>query len=155
NRGATLRALGRFGEALAAYDRVLALNPGHRRCRFNRGLLLLQQGNLRAGWPEYESRRHGPAWGARIFGAPEWRGEDLAGKRLLLYAEQGLGDTIMFARFAPLLAARGTAVMLEVQPQLAQLMATLGGGVAVVRHGDTPPPCDFELPLLSVPFALG
>ncbi len=155
NRGNSLGALRRFDEALASYDRALAIQGNFADCRFNRALLLLLLGRYAEGWREYEWRRRLKAWVARNFAAPEWRGEDLHGKRLLLYAEQGLGDTIQFARFAPLLAKRGAEIVLDVQAPLGGLLQRVEGAARIVRQGETPPAADFQLPLMSVPFVLG
>src|SRR5262249_35594876 len=78
----------------------------------------------------------------------------LAGKTILLHAEQGLGDTIQFARYAPLLAAAGATVVLEVQPELKALLSRLDGVDAVVARGEAPPPFDLHCPLGSLPLAL-
>ena len=86
---------------------------------------------------------------------PLWLGEfPLARKTILLHAEQGLGDTILFARYAPLLAARGAKVVLEVQPELKSLMARLDGARAVIARGEKPSPFDVHCPLGSLPLAL-
>ncbi len=155
NRGNALGSLGRFDEALASYDNALALQADFADCRFNRALLLLLRGAFGDGWRDYESRRNLKNWVARAFDAPEWRGEDLHGKRVLLYAEQGLGDTIQFARFARLLAERGGDIIIEVQSPLGALMRSLTGVAQIVRQGEVVPAIDFQLPLLSVPFVLG
>lgn len=155
NRGLTLQQLGRFGEALASFDRALAIAPHYADCRCNRALLLLLIGRFAEGWAEYEWRRQLGSWHMQSIDAPEWRGEGLRGKRLLLRAEQGLGDTIQFARFAPLLAARGAAVILDVQRPLGGLLQSLDGAPTIVRQGDSLPPIDLQLPLLSVPLLLG
>lgn len=154
-RGDALGALGRFDEALASYDKALAIQPDFADCRFNRALLLLLRGAFAKGWREYEARRQLKSWTARQFDAPEWQGEDLRGKRLLLYAEQGFGDTVQFARFAGLLAERGGEIIIEAQPSLGGLMRSAAGVAEVVRPGDAWPAIDFHLPLMSVPFVLG
>jgi tetratricopeptide (TPR) repeat protein len=153
NRGIALVALDRLDDALASFDRALALQPDFAACRLNRAFLLLMLGRFAEGWREYEWRRQQPSWSERKFPAPEWRGEDLTGKRLLLHAEQALGNTISFARFAPLLARRGASVVLNAQRPLATLLRSLDD-VAVAADGDPLPPVDFHLPLMSVPFVL-
>jgi hypothetical protein len=83
-----------------------------------------------------------------------WLGEySLPGKTILLHAEQGLGDTIQFARYVPLVAARGAKVLLEVQPELNSLLSRLQGAAAVVARGEAPPPFDLHCPLGSLPLA--
>ena len=92
----------------------------------------------------------------RTFAAPLWLGkESLDGKTILLHAEQGLGDTIQFARYAPLLAARGAKVILEVQQPLRAALSRLPGAAVVIARGETPPRYDFHCPLLSLPLACG
>jgi len=151
NRGKALRELKRLDEALASLDRALQLGPGNADHRLNRGLLLLLLGSFADGWREYESRRTTKEWGERTFNGPEWAGEDVSGKRVLLYAEQGLGDTIQFARFARSVAGRGASVILEVQARLGALMQRLDCGAIIVPLGEQPPNFDLHLPLMSVP----
>ncbi len=115
-------------------------------------------GDFAAGWRAYESRWQ-IGWLAsqrRDFAAPLWLGaESLDGKTILLHAEQGLGDTIQFARYAPLLAARGATVILEVQRELVRLLADLRGAAAVVARQSSLPAYDFHCPLMSLPLACG
>jgi tetratricopeptide (TPR) repeat protein/GR25 family glycosyltransferase involved in LPS biosynthesis len=155
NRGNALGALGRFDDALASYDRALALEPDFADCRFNRALLLLRRGAFAEGWREYEWRRRLADWPARAVAGPEWRGETLAGRRLLLYGEGRLEDALQFARFVPLLAARSGDIVCEVEPPLAGLMRSLRGAAQIVERGDAVPPCDCHLPLASLPVVLG
>src|SRR6202012_3124994 len=97
--------------------------------RFNLAMALLSRGDLTAGWAGYEWRLRGGVEGIRPrdVSRPQWRGEDLAGRTILLHAEQGLGDTIQFCRYAPLVAARGGRVILEVPRPLHRLMSGLAG----------------------------
>ena len=86
---------------------------------------------------------------------PLWLGDyPLARKSVLLHAEQGLGDTIQFARYVPLLAATGAKIVLEVQSELTALMARLDGGATIIARGEAPPPFDVHCPLGSLPLAL-
>ena len=158
NRGVALRALGRHAAALASYDAALALRPEHITARTNRSLCLLQTGDFTQGWIEHEWRLRMPAFAptATRFADPPWRGsESLAGKTILLHAEQGFGDTLQFCRYAPLVAARGAHVVLEVGRPLARLLATLDGVAQVIVGGDKMPPIDSHCPLLSLPLAFG
>ena len=155
NRGGALQELRRFADALASYNRALAIRPDYAEAQWNKALLLLLNGSFADGWLAYESRRRMPSWTPRSFSGPEWSGGSLAGKRLLLYAEQGFGDTIQFARYAPLAAARGARVILEVQPSLESLLTTLNGVEAVVAMGNPLPPFDLHCSLLSLPFLFG
>jgi tetratricopeptide (TPR) repeat protein len=151
NRASVLQELRRFDEALATYDRAVAIAPDHAEAQTNRALLLLLTGDLARGWPAYEWRRKLPSWVERGFTQPEWSGEDIAGKRLLLHAEQGFGDTIQFARYAAQAAMRGADVVIEVQPSLKPLLGGLFGVEVVAAGLDQLPPFDLHCPLLSLP----
>ena len=155
NRGVVLEALGRFDEALASYDQALDIQPEHMEAVRNKGLLRLLTGAWREGWASVESRRRIASWVPRAFPGPELeRLEDAEGARVLLYAEQGLGDTIQFARFAQRLSAAGATVTLEVQAPLSGLMSGLAG-VTVVSRAGAVPAHDFHLPLMSLPRVMG
>jgi tetratricopeptide (TPR) repeat protein len=121
NRAAALRRLDRPHEALMSAQKALAIRPDFAHARFVEAVARLSLGDFAAGWRAYESRWH-VGWLAsqrRDYGAPLWLGKDsLAGKTILLHAEQGLGDTIQFLRYAPFLAAQGATVVLEVQQPL-------------------------------------
>jgi hypothetical protein len=153
NRGVAFQEAGRFEEALQSYDQALAVTPDFALCRFNRGALLLLTGRFAEGWEGYEWRRKLDNWTPRSLSAPEWSNGDPEGKRLFFYAEQGLGDTIQFSRFACAVAARGEEVVLEVPPALVRLLNGLKH-VKVIGSGDPPPQYDAHLPLMSVPRAL-
>jgi Flp pilus assembly protein TadD len=158
NRGNVLQQLGRHRDAVAAYDRALDLAPGSVDAHWNRGLCHLLMGDYAAGWPDYEWRwrRGARETQPRGFAQPLWLGgEDLAGRTILLHAEQGQGDALQFARYAPQVAARGGRVILEVFPSLAPLLAGLPGVAAVVARGDALPAFDLQCPLMSLPLALG
>lgn len=155
NRGNALLELGQTGEALASYDRSVDLNAQNAEYRFNRSLLLLLLGSFDEGWREYEWRRRRKISVERTFNVPEWEGEPVSGKRLLLYSEQGFGDTIQFARFARCVTNLGAQVILEVQAPLGGLLRRLDGEAIIVRRGEPLPEFDLRLPLVSVPFVLG
>ena len=146
---------GEYEAALGIYDRALALDPQHATTRANRATLLLLLGRMEDGWREYEWRWRAPGFTtkARDFGSPAWDGSDLSGRTILIHAEQGLGSAIQFVRYAPLVAARGGRVILECQPPLARLFASLAGsGVeAIVRKGEPLPEFDVHAPLMSLP----
>lgn len=155
NLGTTLMKQNRLDEALNAYRRALAIDPKFSKCKFNESLVRLLQGNLgREAWLKYEYRwvvlQESPARG---FKQPLWRGEPLAGRTILLHSEQGLGDTLQMIRYAPLLAAQGATVLLEVPPALRPLLEGLPGVTRLVSAGETLPPFDLQCPLLSLPFA--
>jgi tetratricopeptide (TPR) repeat protein len=156
NRGITLYSLMRFDESLGSYDSALALRPDHADAHFLRSLSGLVTGDFERGWAEYEWRRKAPSLRhkERDFDQPLWLGEDdLAGKTILLYSEQGFGDSIQFCRYAPLVAARGTRVIVEVEKPLYELMTSLAGVSRVVARGDRLPDFDFQCPLPSLPLA--
>jgi tetratricopeptide (TPR) repeat protein len=154
NRGTALIELQRFDDALASYDAALAIAPDYRECRWNRALLLLRLGSFALGWQEFEWRRQRSNWVARDLPGPEWDGQAPAGKRLFVYTEHGLGDTLQFARHASLVAAAGAHVTLEAQRSLRQLLGSLAG-VTVIAKGETAPAFDCHLPLMSFPRVLG
>ncbi len=118
---------------------------------------LLLHGRYEEGWREYEWRKQVEIlkWEHREFGVPQWTGEPLAGKRILLYAEQGFGDTLQFVRYARLVAERGGTVILEVQAGLRRWCAALKGVAECVAMGDALPEFDTFAPLMSLPFILG
>jgi tetratricopeptide (TPR) repeat protein len=152
NRGVALHELGRFDKALQSYDEALALRPDFADCRFNRALLLLLLGRFGEGWAEFEWRKSRTA---RQFAAPEWRGEDPRGKRVLVHAEPALGEVLQFVRFLGRVAARGAEVLLEVPPALVELLRPLDGVSRVIARGNELPEVDYHLSLLSLPFVLG
>jgi tetratricopeptide (TPR) repeat protein len=142
--------------ALGDFDKTIENEPTHAMANRFSGMVRLLHGDFARGWQQYEWRWRGenPADVLRDFGVPRWTGEaDLKGKRILLHAEQGFGDTIQFVRYAPMVAARGAHVVLEVLPPLQRLVADFAGVSELVMRGDKLPPVDFECPLLSLPLA--
>jgi Tfp pilus assembly protein PilF len=157
NRGNALLGLNRVQEALASYERAIALQPEHADAQFNAAMARLCLGDFGSGWRQYEWRWRTPLGAAarRHVAAPLWLGDaKLAGKTILLHAEQGLGDTIQFARYAPIVARLGARVLLEVQPSLRSIFVELEGVSAVISRGEPIPRCDLHCPLLSLPLAL-
>ncbi len=156
NRGMALAQLRRFEEAIASYGEVLARRKDHADALFNRALARLTLGDYRGGFADYEWRwRRTGAAPPKSRGRRLWLGDTpLAGKTILLHAEQGFGDTIQFARYAPLIAARGATVVLEVPRELKSLLSRLDGVAAVLAPGEAPPPFDLQCPLGSLPLAL-
>ncbi|RAK59967.1 hypothetical protein DJ021_09200 [Phenylobacterium hankyongense] len=149
NLGNVLLPLRRLEEAAAAFESALKVMPEHRDAALNLGLVRLAQGRWAEGWPLYEQRPerlNSPTFGLR---SPEWRGEPLAGKRLLVWGEQGLGDQIMMARFLPRL---GASAILAVRAPLARLLSPLAAEVIVKGDGAMPlPPHDYWTLPLSLP----
>jgi tetratricopeptide (TPR) repeat protein len=158
NRGNTLQAMKQFEQALASYDRALKLRPDYAEALANEGVCRLLIGDFDRGWEKYESRWETKQLRTvkRSFVQPLWTGrDDVRGKTILLYADQGLGDTIQFCRYVPLVAERGARVILEVQRPLQELMTTLISGAQIVSRGDPLPDFDMHCPLLSLPLAFG
>lgn len=158
NRGLLLHDLGRFEEALASYGQAIGLEPEYADAHWNRSLTLLLLGDFVAGWQEYEWRwrRTMVKDVATVFEQPLWLGEsDLRGRTILLHAEQGLGDTIQFCRYAPRVAALGARVVLEVQPALVPLLDQIEGVDKLIGRGEKLPAYDCHCPLLSLPLAFG
>ena len=158
NRALLLQLRYRWDDALASYDRAIRINPGYADAHYNRSLTALFLGDFAGGWPDFEWRwqvaQRINIGAGRDFPQPAWRGEQpLAGKRLLVYSEQGLGDTLQFCRYATLAAARGATVILEVQPSLVSLVSTLAGASQVIPKGDPLPSFDYHCPLMSLPLA--
>jgi len=159
DRGNALAALQRHAEAIASFDQALAIAPESASVHWNRALALLRAGDFEQGWKEYEWRWKVDApWSVpRDFPKESlWLGEQpVEGKTVLLYAEQGLGDTIQFVRYVSLVTALGAKVILEVQPELKTLLSDLKDVDGVIAKGEELPQFDFHCPLLSLPLAFG
>jgi tetratricopeptide (TPR) repeat protein len=156
NRGNALAALGRHSEALASCRRAYGVNPNYVNAQWHASLLKLRLGDYAGGFRQYEWRwqREENAKHRHNFAQPLWLGDaPVAGKTILLHHEQGFGDTIQMARYAPLLTAQGAHVILGVQPPLKSLMAGIGHGVQVVGSGEPIPDFDLHCPLMSLPLA--
>lgn len=156
NRGNALSSLGRIHEAIASYDFAVGLQPDYVNARWNRALAWLTQGNYKQGWPEYEWRWKRTETRTRHFPEPRWDGGALEGKTILLWCEQGLGDTIQFVRYASLVKNRGATVWLECQPHMAPMLSTCKGIDRVIVEGDPlPSGFDCQAPLMSLPLLCG
>lgn len=155
NLGLVLCDQADFQGALNAYQQALQLRPDDADAHFNLSLLLLLVGNLSLGFQEYEWRWKRPDVRSRCFDAPRWQGEDLTGKTILVWAEQGLGDTIQFLRYLPLLTLRGAWIWLECLEPLVPLLRTAPGIDQLVVKGDPLPEVDYQVPLMSLPYLLG
>ena len=105
--------------------------------------------------PNYEWRWRCAGAAKRDFGVPQWRGEDLSGKTILVHAEQDVGDMIQFVRYVPMLDARGATIVLEVPRSLMPLLGDIDGVTAMIGRGEPHPPIDLHCPLMSLPFAFG
>ncbi len=151
NRGTLWEIEADFDQALAWYERALALDPRHPDANFNHGRLLLHLERWAEGWEGYEWRLKNKRQKRAFFRSVMWDGSPLEGKTLVLHAEQGLGDTIQFCRYAPLMAERGGRVVLAVQPPLRRLLGDLPGVASCHDVGGAVPPFDFLMPLASLP----
>ena len=147
---------GELGRAKRCFEQVCRADPHNAESHTFIGHIHLLQGNFSLGWREHEWRWKTPHFlrHRRTFPQPLWQGEPLAGARILLHAEQGLGDTLQFVRYVPLVAAMGGKVALEVQSRLYRLLAETPGTSKVIRRGEPLPPVDWQCPLLSIPRAL-
>lgn len=152
-RGATLHDLKRFDEALTSYDTAQTIKPDYADAHWNESLCRLLIGDFERGWEKYEWRwKSGSLSAMRDFSKPVWLGkEDITGKTILLHAEQGLGDTIQFCRYAPLVSALGAKVLMEVPSSLKSLLATLKGVSQIMAIGEPLPEFDYHCPLMSLP----
>ena len=156
NRGVALSILGRAAEAEASYREALRLRPDFADAHNNLAYALLLTGRFEEGWTEHEWRwktKH-MSGGLRDFSAPLWNGETIGDRVILLHAEQGLGDTLQFCRYVPLIAS-GARIVLEVQAPLVRLLSQLPGVMEIVARGDSLPSFDLHCPLLSLPRAVG
>jgi tetratricopeptide (TPR) repeat protein len=156
NRGIILQELKRFDEAFDSYDFAIKINPDYADAYWNKSLSLLLLGKVELGWQLFEWRwkREPLLLHSRCFSQPLWLGqEELHGKTMLLHAEQGLGDTIQFCRYAKLVKARGAHVILEVPQALVGLLSQLEGVDELIPTGSTLPDFDYHCPLMSLPLA--
>ncbi len=155
NLGVVLQEKQRVNEAIACYRQAIELNPHHPVLHWNFAIASLMAGNFETGWNEYEWRwqvKHKPK---PRFPQPEWNGHDLEGRRILLYAEQGFGDTLMFIRFAKLVAERHGRVIVQCQPPLKRLLSNIPELTLVKAEGEALPEFDVQAPLMSLPRIFG
>lgn len=158
NIGTIHLAKGDLDAAELTFRRVQTVAPEHKEAAWNLAVTLLTRGNYTEGWPAYEHRWALPylAKTKREYPCPLWTGQQaIEGRTVLVYAEQGFGDTLQFARYIPVLARAGAAVHFHVQPALLRLLQQLEGAASVAPLGDTAPPSDYHIPLLSLPAAFG
>ena len=154
NLGWILEEQNRVPEALMQYRKALYYNPNHPDLRWNHGLACLMLGDYARGWRDYEFR-----WKARNkqkppLNSPEWKGEPLDNRSLLLYTEQGFGDTLMFLRFAQQMGRANDRISLRCQPQLKRLLSSQPEFEHVATNGDKLPSHDLHAPLMSLPLLL-
>ena len=160
--GVALHEVGRFDEALAAYGAACALDPGHPLARFHRAITLLTLGRFAEGWPDYELRLASEDRPRRVFPFPRWEGGSLSGKTLLVHAEQGIGDEILFASCLPEIVAAARGCVIDCAPKLAPIFQR-SFPTAMVRGGQQSDPVDWagslgvdlQVPAGSLPLHLG
>jgi Flp pilus assembly protein TadD len=155
--GVALVAAGLLDQSTAAFRAAIRLDPNQAEAHNGLGGNLLLQGDLEHGWPEYEWRWRGKGATSTPpdFQQPQWHGENVEGKIILLHAEQGFGDSIQFVRYVPLVAARGATILLQCPPDLRRLFQSVSGVQQTLLPGPVLPKFDFHCPLASLPLAFG
>ena len=159
NRGLALLELKRSEEAMACFEKAIEIMPDFPKAHFMKSMNLLMVGQFDQGWKLYEWRwksenNEKPEFKNRTFSKPLWLGaDDIAGKTILLHAEQGLGDTIQFCRYAKNVKERGARLLLEVPKALLGLLSGLEGVDQFVEKGKALPSFDYHCPLMSLPLA--
>jgi tetratricopeptide (TPR) repeat protein len=161
NLANALAAAGQHDQALSESRKAVELEPLSLQSHWNYAVILLRSGDLPGGFREYEWRwkqqsyfpRPSPRYYPPRFPTPHWTGGDITGRTILLHAEQGFGDTLHFCRYAPLVAARGARVIMEVQTELHRLFTSLTGVAEIFSRGQALPSFDEHCPLMSLPLA--
>jgi tetratricopeptide (TPR) repeat protein len=152
--GVTLARQAKWDEALDCYDRAIGLRFDFAEARRNRAQIWLARGDFERGWPEYEWRLNCPKCRFPTVTCPRWTGDDLDGRSILLVAEQGLGDTLQFIRYASLVEPRGGRIVVACPEPLIRLLSRYPGVDDVIDWNSPLPDCDVHAPLLSLPAIL-
>jgi FkbM family methyltransferase len=156
NRGLALQELKRLEDALASYDRALAIKPDYADALHNRGIARLLAGRLEEGFRDYEWRWKTSGFLSKApLKAKEWQGEDIDGRSILIFAEQGRGDVIQFARYLPLLVQRGADVSFLGPPEIIRLLGSLDPQVKLIGSLNVGHTFDFQCALISLPLRFG
>jgi tetratricopeptide (TPR) repeat protein len=153
--GTALQARAQFDDAWACYQTALSLDPELPDAHFSRSICLMRAGDLARGFSEYEWRWKCKSFSNRRFAVPRWDGSPPGGRTILLYAEQGLGDTLHFVRYAPDVKRAGGTVIVECQESVMKILASVDGIDQIVAFGSPLPPYDVHCPLMSLPGVLG
>ncbi len=149
--GFILQNKGLIEEAIKYFQKGLEIEPDNIDSHFNLAFPFLLLGNFEQGWKEYEWRRKLTDFSRREFSQQSWDSSDISGKTILLYAEQGFGDTIQFIRYVPLVAKKVTKIIIECQQQLISLFQNIEGIQQIIAYGEQLPLFDIYCPLLSLP----
>jgi tetratricopeptide (TPR) repeat protein len=151
NLGTVRDAQSLHDDALACFEKALGIDSGHAKAHFCHSLEVLARGRLAEGFEEYEWRWEAVRERPRASDGPAWNGERLDGRTILISAEQGLGDTLQFARYIPHIARRGGRVIVEAQPAAASLVRKVEGVAAVITPGEPLPDFDVQAAMMSLP----
>jgi tetratricopeptide (TPR) repeat protein len=151
NLGGVFLKQGKYGDAAACFERAVELQPELAEAQFNLSTLKLLAGDFEHGWPQYEWRWKVGQADLPKFQQPQWAGQPLNGQKILLHAEQGLGDTIQFIRYMPLVKDLGATVLVACPRPMFKLLATCSGIDGLFGNGDEVPPFDVHAPLMSLP----
>lgn len=151
NLGYTVKKMGYIDEALEIYNKVLEMEPDYALARFSRSLIYLILGDWQLGWKEYEWRWAAYDESPKKFDAPVWDGSNINGKRILLYAEQGLGDTIQFIRYAELVKDLGAYIIVETQDAVKDILKLCPYIDEVYSRGEHLPQFDTHIAMMSLP----
>jgi tetratricopeptide (TPR) repeat protein len=159
NLGVFLKDRKEFKEALKHYEEAIKLNPNFAEAHWNRSLILLTSGNFEEGWKEFRYRfKKQISLDSRIFGKPEWKGESLENKRILIASEQGLGDSIQFIRYLPLIKEKKGYIILECKKELEKLFGNIVEiDEIIIKEKDKVPDKDFDyyIHLMDLPGIFG
>jgi len=152
NKAANLQTENRFSEVIEACNKALIIDPNHRDARWNRGIAYLASGNLLDGFADYESRWLLPEFKNRSFDSQLWTGQNIENKTILVYSEQGFGDSIQFIRYIALLSKqRPKAIYLETHKSLSKLFKAIPMISKIFTKGEILPKSDYHIALMSLP----
>ena len=151
NLGNAQKDLGNMNDAVASFHKAISIRPDYADAYWNRGLARLLTGDLLGGFEDYEWRWQLPEYTPRHRNIPLWEGQSLVGKSILVYSEQGYGDTIQFIRYVPMLADQGARVLLEIDEPLKRLLERVDGVEQVIVSSVSPVSASFRIPIMSLP----